>query len=539
LKRVAILQARTNSSRLPGKVLLPINGIPLVVLAAKRASNTGIDVLVATSEEASDDALVSILDEYSIKYYRGSLNNTLDRIVSALYEYNDNCLVFRLTADNIFPDGGLLDELEVDFRKRGLNYLCCNGTESGLPYGMSTELTYLKHLRSANELATTQHDKEHVTPLIRRKYGVSYFEKYKLLNKGHFRCTVDCLDDYLYVHKIFSCLSDAVNAPALSLLDKMQVSMYQPSQPTPANKLVLGTAQLGLQYGIANQTGVPSRDSAEELIKTAIANGVGTIDTARAYGDSEEVVGNSLKSGWQGRVQIITKLAPLNDLPKGVNAAVIHAFVDASLYKSCSLLRMQSLDVLMLHRFSHFTAWQGNVWSRLLEHKANGLIGSLGVSVQSPAELEQALGIPEIQFIQMPYNILDWRWDYLIPIIMAKRKERNLIIHARSALLQGLLPSESVALWNKAHVSEPELIIKWLKNCCIKADKANVADLCLSYIKSLDWIDGVVVGMETMPQLIDNIGIICAEESNSIELAQILQHRPRLSEKTLNPALWD
>jgi spore coat polysaccharide biosynthesis protein SpsF len=539
LKRVAILQARTNSSRLPGKVLLPINGIPLVVLAAQRASNTGIEVVVATSKETTDDALADLLSLHGIKYYRGSLDNTLDRIVSALGKYDDNCLVFRLTADNIFPDGSILDEMEVDFNMRGLDYLCCNGIESGLPYGMSAELTYLKHLRSANKLAITKHDKEHVTPFIRRKYGNSYFEKYRSLNKGHFRCTVDCLDDYLYVQKVFSGLDAAANEPAMSLLDRMQISNYQPAQSTPATKLVLGTAQLGLQYGIANQSGMPSRDSAEELIKTAIANGIGAIDTARAYGVSEEVVGNSLKSGWEGRVQIITKLSPLNDCPKDVNAVAIHAFVDASIYKSCSLLRMQSLDVLMLHRYSHVTDWQGSVWARLLEHKATGLIKAIGVSVQTPDELEQVLNVPEFEFIQMPFNILDDRWEYLIPKIQERKKERNLVIHVRSTLLQGLLPSESIALWNKAHVSDPASIIKWFKECCIKTNKTNIVDLCISYAKSLDWIDGVVVGMETMPQLVDNIGIICADESNSIELAQALQYRPKLSEKTLNPALWD
>jgi spore coat polysaccharide biosynthesis protein SpsF (cytidylyltransferase family)/aryl-alcohol dehydrogenase-like predicted oxidoreductase len=537
LKRVAILQARTNSSRLPGKVLLPINGIPLVVLAAQRASNTGIEVVVATSSESTDDALTDLLSLHGIKYYRGSLDNTLDRIVSALSEYDDSCLVFRLTADNIFPDGSMLDEMEVDFSMRELDYLCCNGVESGLPYGMSAELTYLKHLRSANKLAITKHDKEHVTPLIRRKYGNSYFEKYKLLNKGHYRCTVDCLDDYLCVQKVFAGINAPVNEPALSLLDKIQISKYQPMQSKPATKLVLGTAQLGLQYGIANQSGIPNLNSSEELIKTAIANGVEAIDTARAYGVSEEVVGNSLKSGWEGRVKIITKLSPLNDCPKEMNADV-SAFVDASIYQSCSLLRMQSLDVLMLHRFSHVTDWQGSAWNRLLEHKATGLIKSIGISIQTPDELEQVLNVPEVEFIQMPFNILDWRWDHLIPKILERRKERGLIIHVRSSLLQGLLPSQSLALWNKAQVSDPTLIIEWLKECCIKTNKASVVDLCLSYVKSLAWIDGIVVGMETMPQLIDNIGIICADESNSIELAQALLHRPKLSEATLNPALW-
>ena len=104
MSSVIVLQARTNSSRLPGKVMLPIKGFPLVVLAAKRAGNTGRSVIVATSRETSDDGLVALLQSYGLKYFRGSLENTLDRIVKALVAYDDQTVVFRLTADNVFPD---------------------------------------------------------------------------------------------------------------------------------------------------------------------------------------------------------------------------------------------------------------------------------------------------------------------------------------------------------------------------------------------------------------------------------------------------
>ena len=123
MKSIALIQARLSSNRLPAKVLLPIQTIPLVVLAAKRASNTGIEVLVVTSTESSDDALCQELKTQDIKYYRGSLNNVLNRFVSALEEYDDKTIVFRLTADNSFPDGALLDELEENFKSQKLDYL--------------------------------------------------------------------------------------------------------------------------------------------------------------------------------------------------------------------------------------------------------------------------------------------------------------------------------------------------------------------------------------------------------------------------------
>ena len=134
---IIIIQARMNSSRLPGKVLMPIKSIPIVVLASKRASNTGRKLLVVTSNEKTDDVLCSELEKYKVDYYRGSLDNVLDRFVSAMKDLSDKTIVFRLTADNIFPDGDLLDKLEKEFINLKLKYLACNGYESGLPYGVS------------------------------------------------------------------------------------------------------------------------------------------------------------------------------------------------------------------------------------------------------------------------------------------------------------------------------------------------------------------------------------------------------------------
>lgn len=538
MKSIAILQARTNSSRLPGKVLLPIGGMPLVVLAARRAANTGREVVVATSNEEADDALAKLLTDASIRCYRGSLENTLQRIVGALDDLDDDTLVFRLTADNVFPDGAFLDEMEAEFLRRGLNYLCCNGDRSGLPYGMSAELTCARFLREAAVKTQDKFDQEHVTPYIKRTFGDTYFEKYMHLNKGNFRCTIDCLDDYLVVQNVFSCVARPTEVAALELVERLAMAPYQPQHSESARKLVLGTAQLGSAYGIANQSGRPEQATAEKLIKTAIVNGVGYIDTARAYGNSEEVIGNALKSGWEGRAQIITKLSPLKDCPKDASTSMVNAFVDASIFRSCAALRSQRIDTLMLHRTSHLTDWSGAVWTRLLELKAGGTLKALGVSVQEPAELEQALATPEVEFIQMPFNVLDWRWDALIPSITATKQQRPIIIHVRSALLQGLLPSAETEHWLKANVAHPEPVIEWLTRQCRDASLTSVVNFCLSFVKSFDWVDGVVVGMETYDQLTENIKIFSGADLSNQQMRNILVSRPKLEEHSLNPACW-
>lgn len=538
MSSVAILQARTNSSRLPGKVLLPIKGISLAVLAAKRAANTGREIIVATSTESSDDGLAELIISHGLRCFRGSLENTLDRVVSALSSYADETIVFRLTADNVFPDGALLDEIEAEFLTKDMAYLCCNGEQSGLPYGMSVEVTRLGHLREAAEANSNAYDQEHVTPYIIRKFGPTFFRKYRELNKGHFRCTIDCLDDYHTIQNVFSDVEDPVRESAFALVEKLGRVPFQPIADAPVPKLVLGTAQLGSDYGIANTTGQPDRRQCEELVKMAIANGVIHLDTARAYGNSEAMVGQSLKGGWEGRAKIITKLSPLQDCPEDASGSTLNAFVDASIYKSCSALRVQKIEVLMLHRVSHLSDWNGGVWHRLLELQASGVIGELGASVQSPDELSRALDVPNIHYIQLPFNLLDWRWGSIIQKILAAKASRKVIIHVRSALLQGLLASNDDRHWMRANVEDASSVKDWLQKQAVACRRVNVTDLCLGYVNAMSWVDGIAIGMDNISQLRENIGYFNNPVLREDQVKEIQNTRPRLGEPTLNPALW-
>lgn len=539
MKSIVIIQARTNSSRLPAKVLLPIHGIPIVVLATHRASNTGKEVIVATSDEASDDALISTLQAHRINYFRGSLNNTLKRFVTALSNFDDETIVFRLTADNVFPDGQLLDEIEADFVKHKHDYLCCNGELSGLPYGMSVEITYLKHLREASKLSKTTFDQEHVTPYIQRKFGTVFFVKYKNLGKGLHRCTVDYLDDYLRIQSVFSKIDNPITVSAFELIDQLENLKDKPIAKQPSTKLVIGGAQLGLNYGITNKTGQPSDNESSNILKTAINNGSQYVDTAKAYGNSEEIIGKILSNGWESRLHVITKLSPLSECPENATSHTIDAYVEASIYQSCINLKRQSLDVLMLHRISHIDEWNGQVWKRLIQFQESKVINILGASVQSPQELEQALKEPLIEFIQLPFNILDNRWETSIQKIEKVKTEQNLTIHIRSSLLQGILCSENLKYWENANIKDAKPIIEWLSQLTKKHNYSNVVDLCLAYVRSQPWVDGVVVGMETLSQLNQNIQYFDSTTLDESILKDIDSHRPSLSENFLNPSLWN
>ena len=140
MKTLIIMQARTKSSRLPGKALLPVRGYPSAVLAALRAGNSGGAVVVATSEEPSDDALVEILGRHGIRVVRGPLEDVLARYALAAAGLSDEAIVVRLTADNVVPDGVLVEELVAAFAESGAEYLSEASPQSRLPYGLGGEV---------------------------------------------------------------------------------------------------------------------------------------------------------------------------------------------------------------------------------------------------------------------------------------------------------------------------------------------------------------------------------------------------------------
>jgi spore coat polysaccharide biosynthesis protein SpsF (cytidylyltransferase family) len=215
------MQARTSSSRLPAKVLLPVAGMPLIVLAVKRAANIGMDVRVVTSDDESDDYLCSILKEESIPYYRGSLNNVLKRFVLSLQDIEDDRIIIRLTGDNLVPDGSFLKEMVNEFEKKSLNYLSSNGDGTGLPYGLSVEIMKLQYLREAYESTKLDSDLEHVTGYIKRKFGISLYMNYSNLKLENKRCTIDTLDDFLYMVKIINTIPNPIYEPALKIINKL------------------------------------------------------------------------------------------------------------------------------------------------------------------------------------------------------------------------------------------------------------------------------------------------------------------------------
>jgi aryl-alcohol dehydrogenase-like predicted oxidoreductase len=299
-------------------------------------------------------------------------------------------------------------------------------------------------------------------------------------------------------------------------------------------EFVLGSVQLGLAYGAANRTGKPSRSAALALVKRAVESGVRQFDTARAYGDAEERLGEALSGS---PVFTVTKLSPLAGLGEEPPPGAVVAAVEDSVAQSCAALRTERLDCLLLHRAAHMTQYGGAVWQRLLAYLEAGTIKRLGVSVQSTAEAEQALSSPAVTHIQLPFNLLDWRWRDA-GLIEKFAARPDVVVHARSVFLQGLLAANDPAIWPKIDGVDSATILEAINEIARDLDRDGAADLCLAYARGQRFIAGVVIGLETEDQLDRNLWLATRRPLAPEECRLVEDCLPRVPEQLLNPALW-
>ncbi|MGH1418059.1 MAG: aldo/keto reductase [Hyphomicrobiaceae bacterium] len=544
-KAILLIQCRLASSRLPGKGLLPIAGMPAILLCARRAANTGLNIRVLTTVDSSDDQLSYLLAENNIEFLRGHPQNVLERFVMAVENLNEmSTPIVRLTADNLFIDGNLIDEMLEVFHAKKLNYLTLNPPSiTGAPHGLSLEIFSLSALRVAYEQAADSFDREHVTPAIVRKEGLNAFSP-KNLKKGqaHLRCTMDTWTDYLTLHKVFEAVTNPVNVSWNTLCDKLHEISPSVGIPTRYSKnqsiseLSLGTAQFGLSYGIANSEGQVNPDTASDLLSRAVEHGVTHIDCAAAYGEAENVVGKAMDAEIRSRTTVITKLLPLQELDDRCSDADLRAHVEASIYRSCHQLGIASLPFLLLHRWNHRRSHSGRIWQCLKELQAKGVVQHLGASVQNPMEANEAIVDPDVKFIQLPFNLLDRRFQKSGFPGHANFRQ-DVIIQARSVLLQGLLVLPSTK-WPRLPRVKPLEIEENLQRLVILFNRESVIDLAIAYVRAQNWIDCLVIGIQNSQQLQKNISLFQKSPLTEEECVQVENLFPHTNEQLLDPSKW-
>jgi aryl-alcohol dehydrogenase-like predicted oxidoreductase len=148
-----------------------------------------------------------------------------------------------------------------------------------------------------------------------------------------------------------------------------------------------------------------------------------------------------------------------------------------------------------------------------------------------------ALEAAAVTHVQLPFNILDWRWRES-GVIAALQARSSVTVHARSVFLQGVLAAGDPKIWPRISGVDAPATIAWLTQTTEAFRRASVADLALAFARGQSWIDGVVVGQETETQLDENLRL-CSHPPLSVEDCDtIAATAPRLPAIFLNPARW-
>jgi len=288
------------------------------------------------------------------------------------------------------------------------------------------------------------------------------------------------------------------------------------------SKLILGTVQFGLNYGINNTIGKLSEYQVFELLETAYDLGIRTLDTAEAYGNAHSIISNFHKQS-KKRFNIISKYSSSNieypiDLIERIQ---VH----------CLNFDVNYLEGYMFHSYNDFKMNINKDPKVLDKIKNSGLVKKIGVSVYSNDEIEDLLNFKNINLIQLPFNLFDN--EYQRKEILVKAKKRNIEIHTRSVFLQGLFFK---------NINDKTPIVQKLKskleilNQITIESNCSMEKLALSYCLHQKNIDNVIIGVDSISQLNGNIKASLYDIGQ--DLIGVINNIKVKDLDLLNPSLW-
>ena len=262
--------------------------------------------------------------------------------------------------------------------------------------------------------------------------------------------------------------------------------------------MTLGTVQLGMNYGIANNAGKPDEEKSFAILRTALEGGVTTLDTARAYGDSELVIGRFLKQ-WQGEAPaIITKIPTLQgDSPKE-----LEKFVTDSVEQSLERLGVNKLESVMLHGAKdpiiHGKACADAV-KALVDH---GYTDKVGVSVYTAEDIKGMLPYDIFSVTQVPMSIFDQR--LIAGGWIDKLRLRDYTVYVRSVFLQGLFFLDPDKMTDPILLDHAAPKIRLLQKIAGELGMS-VAQLAIAFMRDCAGVTSLVLGADTPEQVKSNV----------------------------------
>jgi uncharacterized protein len=287
------------------------------------------------------------------------------------------------------------------------------------------------------------------------------------------------------------------------------------------NKLILGTVQLGIPYGINNSTGKPNEQEAETILASARDLRITTLDTAKAYGNSMEIIGNFHRKT-NFTFKVVSKFHAGN-----VN-------LEKDLQTELSLLEIEKFEAYLFHSYSDFEGASDKLTGILADLKRKDFINKIGVSVYSNEQFKKAIESDSIDIIQLPYNLLDnySQRGHLIELAKNAGKE----LHVRSVFLQGLFFMKEELIPKKIQKLKP--YIRQIKELAHVHD-FTLPELALAYVLQNKMIDKVLIGVESENQLRHNISLLNKTRSMTNELIAKIESINVKETELLSPVNWN
>ena len=404
-----VIQSRLNSTRLPGKALLTMGGMPLVELVARRAARSGHEVVVATSAERYDDRIAAHLGSVGIAVVRGSLDDVLARFAKATDDLDDDDRVVRLTGDNPVADADLVDDLLAAVAASGHRYGRIDIDQ--VPEGLGAEVFLVSDLRRAAQEATEAYDREHVTPWLRRNLGeLLHVPPGSPADVRAHRATVDTLSDYVRVSALFDGVADPVGVPWQQLMTELslQVDALGPQVPVtdseigPVSRVVLSSRHFTRP---PNGTGSAAwAEQLRRLLAGAVDRGVTHIDTGLtpASGQSPGAAGphpvDLLRAisdpALTRRFAVVCRVVPSatgsGDTPRAQQG------LEAVVERTLAGLGRRGPVVLVIPADSDPATWE-----RARAYLAEGVASSLGVLVASGSDLDRVVFDSDVGWVEL------------------------------------------------------------------------------------------------------------------------------------------
>lgn len=282
-------------------------------------------------------------------------------------------------------------------------------------------------------------------------------------------------------------------------------------------EIVLGTAQFGLNYGITNSSGIVPADEVKAILNYAASESISMLDTAQAYGDSETVIGD------YSLFDVMTKIS----MKKLSSSAEINADIRKSIDESLFRLKRSSVYSVMIHDVESINSVITKQCLDVLEQlKEDGTIKKVGVSLYTPEKLLELASNFSIDIVQAPINIFDQR--FCTRKIKSVISQNRIDLYARSIFLQGslLVPKtpENLKKWDD--------YFKSYRQFCSARNLSQIG-CCLQFVKSLEFVRGIVVGTtkkSELKEIIDEFRL----PMRKIDFSQLAS----IENKLINPSLW-